>query len=184
MSLGGPKSQAVNDAIDAAVDAGVVMIVAAGNDGKDACNLSPAGASKVFAVGAVDKTDKMAYFSSRGKCLKLFAPGVDITSVWINGQATNTISGTSMASPHVAGVAALLLSQKDYASSKAVYADLISLATKSKLTGVDAASPNLLLFNNANSSKTKPTRPTKPKPTKPIKPKPIHALDDELTNEV
>jgi len=144
MSLGGPKSQAVNDAIDAAVNAGVVMIVAAGNNGGDACQLSPAGAPNAFAVGASDNADKMASFSSRGKCLKLFGPGVGITSVWING-GTNTISGTSMASPHVCGTAALLMGDKEYASAKDVYADLISGSSKKRLTGLDADSPNLLV---------------------------------------
>jgi subtilisin family serine protease len=143
MSLGGPTSQAVNDAANAAVDAGVVAIVAAGNNAGDACSLSPAGASKVFAIGATDKTDTRASYSNFGKCVKVFAPGSDITSLWkgANG-ATNTISGTSMAAPHVAGVAALYMADKVYTKVADVYADIQKAASKKVVKNQGAGSPN------------------------------------------
>jgi subtilisin family serine protease len=150
MSLGGGKSRAVDDAIDAVVAAGVVMVVAAGNSATDACQSSPSGAANAFAVGSVDRNDAQSSFSNRGKCVKLYAPGRDITSTWIGGNgATKTISGTSMASPHVAGVAALYMSVKAYASPAAVYSELLSAATKGVVAGLDTASPNLLVFNSA-----------------------------------
>eukprot|EP00835_Amoeboradix_gromovi_P004661 NODE_376_length_9826_cov_0.285288.p2 type:complete len:303 gc:universal NODE_376_length_9826_cov_0.285288:7228-8136(+) len=102
MSLGGGYSKALNDAIAAAVKNGLVMVVAAGNDGDDSCKLSPASAPDAITVAAVDRTDTLAYFSSWGSCVDIAAPGVDITSVWKgSSDATKTISGTSMASPHV-----------------------------------------------------------------------------------
>jgi len=147
MSLGGSQSQAVDDAVNAAFTAGVVVIVAAGNSSDDACQYSPAGAANAFAVGAIDKTDTQASFSSFGKCVKAYAPGEDITSLWINGQATNTISGTSMATPHVVGTAALYMSMKSYTNPKDVYADLVSHGTPNALQGVSTDSPNVLAYN-------------------------------------
>jgi subtilisin family serine protease len=98
MSLGGGKQQSVNDAVAAAVDAGLFFAVAAGNDGVDFSNTSPASEPKAFAVGASDNTDALAYFSNYGATLGVIAPGVDILSTWNDGN-TNTISGTSMATP-------------------------------------------------------------------------------------
>ena len=148
MSLGGSKSQALNDAVDAAYAAGVVVIVAAGNDAGDAALVSPAGASGAFAVGATDNTDTLASFSNRGKAVRLFAPGVNITSLWkgANG-ATNTISGTSMASPRVAGITALFMANKQYTSAAAVYADLINLSTPNVIKRVDVNTPNRLAYD-------------------------------------
>ena len=102
MSLGGRFSKVLNDAVEAVVSSGVHVIVAAGNDNKDACGYSPASASTVVTVGATDKKDFKASFSNWGKCIDLHAPGVDILSAWKgNGNRTNTISGTSMSAPHV-----------------------------------------------------------------------------------
>jgi len=112
MSLGGGFVQAVNSACNAAVEQGVHLAVAAGNNAGDACNSSPSSAELVVTVGATDIADKMASFSNFGPCVEIFAPGVSITSAWIGTpRATNTISGTSMASPHVAGVMALYLAE-------------------------------------------------------------------------
>jgi len=111
MSLGGGKSQALDDAVDSAVDAGMHFAVAAGNDNRDACSYSPAGAVKAVTVGASTIGDERAFFSNWGACVDVFAPGMSILSTWTGSPtATNVISGTSMASPHTAGMLAYLLS--------------------------------------------------------------------------
>ncbi|KAK9762391.1 hypothetical protein K7432_011908 [Basidiobolus ranarum] len=149
MSLGGGNSDALNDAITAAVKAGVSFIVAAGNESQDACNVSPANGASAFAVGATTITDAEADFSNFGKCVKIFAPGVDITSAWIGSEtATNKISGTSMASPHVAGIAALYLSQKSIQTPSDLYSALVSHATKDVITGLSKDTLNLLAYNS------------------------------------
>jgi subtilisin family serine protease len=148
MSIGGEQEKPIDDAVNAAVAAGVVTIVAAGNESDDACKYSPAGASDVLTVGATTRTDTMAFYSNTGKCVEILAPGSSITSLWRGKDgATSTISGTSMATPHVSGVAALLMSDKVYTKPQEVYADLTSLATKGKITGLGADTVNLLLFN-------------------------------------
>jgi len=160
MLLGGPKSQAVDDAMVAALKKGVVAIVAAGNDGGDACKLSPAGTPGILTVGATDNTDKQASFSSRGKCVEIYAPGVDITSLWKGADgATNKISGTSMATPHVAGVAALFMAEKKYTTAEEVYKDLQDAATIGVIKGLDAASPNKLLYSLNKPAKDDPENP-------------------------
>ncbi|KAI0302284.1 peptidase S8/S53 domain-containing protein [Multifurca ochricompacta] len=111
MSLGGGKSRALDDAVNGAVDTGLHFAVAAGNDNRDACSYSPAAAEKAVTVGASTLGDERAYFSNYGPCVDVFAPGLNILSTWIGSEtAFNTISGTSMASPHTAGVLAYLLS--------------------------------------------------------------------------
>jgi len=111
MSLGVGKSRALDDAVNAAVDSGLHFSVAAGNDNRDACSFSPAGAEKAITVGASTLADERAYFSNHGHCVDIFAPGLNILSTWIGSDsAMNTISGTSMASPHTAGLMAYLLS--------------------------------------------------------------------------
>jgi len=111
MSLGGGKSRALDQAVNRAVDSGLHFAVAAGNDNRDACNYSPAAAEQAVTVGASTITDERAYFSNFGKCVDVFGPGLNILSTWTGSRtATNTISGTSMASPHTAGLLAYLLS--------------------------------------------------------------------------
>jgi cerevisin len=111
MSLGGGKSRALDEAVNGAVDSGLHFAVAAGNDNRDACSYSPAGAEKAVTVGASTLGDERAYFSNFGPCVDVFAPGLNILSTWIGSEdAQNTISGTSMASPHTAGLLAYLLS--------------------------------------------------------------------------
>ncbi|KAL8277406.1 hypothetical protein RQP46_010246 [Phenoliferia psychrophenolica] len=111
MSLGGGKSPALDSAVDAAVEDGLHFAVAAGNDNKDACSYSPAASPLAITVGASTIADERAYFSNHGPCVDVFAPGLNILSIWNTGnQSLNTISGTSMASPHVAGLAAYFLS--------------------------------------------------------------------------
>ncbi|KAI9595170.1 putative alkaline serine protease [Syncephalis fuscata] len=148
MSLGGGKSKVIDDAVNAAVEAGIAFIVAAGNNAGDACAGSPSGASSAFAVAASDKTDKQAYFSNFGNCVKVYAPGVDITSLWKgNDGAKNTISGTSMASPHVAGVAALYLASGKYSTVNALYGALVSNATPNVISNPTKGTPNKLIYS-------------------------------------
>jgi len=109
--LGGGKSLALDDAVNKAVESGMHFAVAAGNDNRDACSYSPAAAEKAITVGASTLGDERAYFSNFGECVDVFAPGLNILSTWIGTEtAANTISGTSMASPHTAGLLAYLLS--------------------------------------------------------------------------
>ncbi|KAF9012664.1 serine-type endopeptidase [Cyathus striatus] len=111
MSLGGGKSQALDDAVNRAVTVGLHFAVAAGNDNRDACNYSPAAAENAVTVGASTLADERAYFSNHGACVDVFAPGLNILSTYIGSKsATATLSGTSMASPHTAGLLAYLLS--------------------------------------------------------------------------
>ncbi|KAG0256572.1 hypothetical protein DFQ27_005657 [Actinomortierella ambigua] len=151
MSLGGGKSAAVDAAVNRMVNKGISLFVAAGNDANaDACNGSPSGATSAFTVAASDSYDRLASFSSWGRCCDIIAPGVGITSAWIGGNsATRSISGTSMATPHVAGVAALLISAENLNGASAVYNRILSLSTPNKVSGNLRGTPNRLLFNGA-----------------------------------
>jgi cerevisin len=155
MSLGGGYSRALNMAVDAAVEGGVNFAVAAGNDDADACDYSPASSELAVTVGASTLEDERAYFSNKGKCVDVFGPGKDITSTWIGSNtATNTISGTSMASPHVAGLLAYMLSLWPNGSvpePKELKDKLLSAATKDKLNKVPKDTPNLLIWNDPPS---------------------------------
>ncbi|GAA4914969.1 peptidase inhibitor I9 [Stackebrandtia albiflava] len=145
MSLGGPQDQAVNDAVEASVAAGVTYAVAAGNDsGADACGSSPASAPSAITVAASDDTDALASFSNIGTCVDIIAPGVDITSTWLDG-GTDTISGTSMASPHVAGAAALYLGENTSATPADVSAALVDNALSDVVPDPGTGTPNKLL---------------------------------------
>ncbi|ORX89252.1 subtilisin-like protein [Basidiobolus meristosporus CBS 931.73] len=149
MSLGGGNSEALKAAVNSAVQAGVSFIVAAGNESQDACNVSPANAAGAFTVAATTISDTAASFTNYGQCVNIAAPGQDITSAWIGGTtATNRISGTSMASPHVAGVAALYLSQGSLSSPQSVYDALSAGATQNVISGLDSDTPNLLVYNS------------------------------------
>src|SRR5258708_13727646 len=108
MSLAGPFSSALNAAVTSSIAAGVAYAVAAGNSAADACNSSPSSTPNAITAGATDINDAFAYFSNFGSCVKINPPGVNITSAWIGSNtATNTVSPTSMATPHVVGAAAL-----------------------------------------------------------------------------
>ena len=157
MSLGGGKSTSVNDAVAGAVAKGVTMVVAAGNSSADACNYSPASAPEAVTVGATTSGDARASYSNYGACVDIFAPGSSITSAWNTGSsATNTISGTSMASPHVAGVAALVSQANPTASPAAIAAFLVSTGTANRLGSVGTGSPNLLLYSLGTGSAVEP----------------------------
>ena len=148
MSLGGSRSTALDSAVNNSITAGVIYVVAAGNDNTNACNVSPAGVSNAITVGAMNNTDVRAYFSNFGICLDIFAPGVNITSAWYtSNSALNTISGTSMASPHVAGVVALYLQSLGNVSPATVAAQLRTKATPNVVLNPGPGSPNYLLFS-------------------------------------
>jgi aqualysin 1 len=155
MSLGGGKSSSVNSAVANAVATGVTMAVAAGNSTADACNYSPASEPSAITVGATTSTDVRSSYSNYGACVDIFAPGSSITSAWYTSStATNTISGTSMASPHVAGAAALAAeAQKNQNATPAgITSYLLSSATTGVLSSVGSGSPNLLLYSLGGGS--------------------------------
>jgi len=162
MSLGGGKSTTLDLAVNAAVDNGIHFAVAAGNDNADACNYSPAAAAKAVTVGASTLGDERAYFSNHGKCVDIFAPGLNIQSTWIGSKyAVNTISGTSMASPHIAGLLAYFLSlqpSKDSAffveslSPEKMKKNMVAVASPGVLSGLPANTVNLLAWNGGGSS--------------------------------
>ena len=148
LSLGTSKSDSLNSAIDRAYADGITVVVAAGNSNVDGCTVSP-GSNKVSAltVGATTNTDARASYSNYGSCLDLFAPGSGITSAWYTGNsATNTLNGTSMASPHVAGIAARYLSAVPAASPATVMSAVINAATNNVVTGAGTLSPNKLAY--------------------------------------
>ncbi len=134
MSLGGGASTALDAAVNRVIADGVTMAVAAGNENTDACTKSPARVPNALTVAASDRNDARASFSNRGTCVDLFAPGVDITSAWLSN-GSRTISGTSMASPHVAAAAALHLQSHPTASPAEVNAAITAATTKGKITG-------------------------------------------------
>ncbi|QOC23889.1 S8 family peptidase [Wenzhouxiangella sp. AB-CW3] len=148
MSLGLSTNSSLDNAVNDSVFSGVFYAVSAGNTNQSACNRSPARAQHSYAVGASAVNDVRASFSNWGSCVDIFAPGVNIASAWHTGNtAVNSISGTSMAAPHVAGVAALYL-EEDPTLMPFEVAELLDLnATKGKLTGIRSGSPNHLLYS-------------------------------------
>lgn len=164
MSLGGGPSRALNDAVSAAIAAGVTFVVAAGNEDANACSGSPSSTPEAITVGATDRTDARASFSNFGQCVDVFAPGVAITSAWFGG-GTKTISGTSMASPHVAGLAALVLQSAPDASPAIVTRALLAAASLD-LVQDPQESPNRL----ATSLFEVPEVPTPTEPDEPQEP--------------
>lgn len=147
MSLGGSASTTLDNAVKNSIADGVVYAVAAGNNNRKACNYSPARVPEAITVGATTSTDARASYSNYGTCLDLFAPGSSITSAWYTSNtATNTISGTSMATPHVAGVAALYL-EGHMGTPKQVRDAIVNAATSGKVTNAGTGSPNKLLYS-------------------------------------
>jgi subtilisin family serine protease len=161
LSLGSNFSPALNNAIKAAFDEGVVVVVAAGNENADACQKSPASETSAITVGATDSSDSKAWFSNYGTCVDIFAPGDEIVAGWIGSNtATKTDSGTSMAAPHVAGVAALILNQTPGISPAAVVAMMKQSASSGIVVNPGSGSPNLLVYTGEISSgETPPPAP-------------------------
>ncbi len=150
MSLGGPVSSAQNTAVQGSINAGVFYAVSAGNDNTDACNQSPASSPNAFTVAASTINDARWSSSNFGACVDLFAPGEGITSTWnTSNTATNVLNGTSMASPHVAGAAALILHQNPSWSPYQVTSVLAVRSSANKITSPGAGSPNRLLYTLA-----------------------------------
>ncbi len=147
MSLGGGIDTTLDNAVANSISSGVTYAIAAGNSNANACNFSPARVPAAITVGATDINDNRASFSNFGTCVDIFAPGVNITSSWMTSDtATNTISGTSMATPHVAGAAALVAAANPGFTPQQVRDFLVNNATNGVVVNPGTGSPNKLLF--------------------------------------
>lgn len=156
MSLGGGASSALDKAVANSIKAGVHYVVAAGNEDQNACDVSPARTDAALTVGATDKRDQRASFSNWGSCVDIFAPGVDIKSAWHTGSTkTNTISGTSMAAPHVAGAAALWLQKDADIGTRALFNKIIQEGVGDRVND-SKRSPNTLLQITKGQAPTPP----------------------------
>lgn len=145
MSLGGGNSDSLKRAVQNLAAAGFFPVVSAGNSSDDACNYSPANTPGIITVGATDRLDQQATYSNYGRCVGIYAPGTAIRSAWL-ADGINDLSGTSMAAPHVAGVAALYKQTYGDTDTATLQNWLKSKATRNALKGLGAGSPNLLLF--------------------------------------
>jgi subtilisin family serine protease len=185
MSLGGGISSALDTAVNNSINSGVSYAIAAGNSNANACNTSPARVAAANTVGATTSSDARSSFSNFGTCLDIFAPGSSITSAWnTSDTATNTISGTSMASPHVAGAIALYLQTNPGASPSTVTNALIANATLNHVTNPGTGSPNRLLYSlfGAPPPPPPPPPPAPPPPPPPAPPPPPPPSPELIVN--
>jgi len=153
MSLGGGRLEAFNTAVNAAYKAGVLSVVAAGNSGWDAKEFSPASSKDALTIGAIDKTNTMAYFSNYGRLVDIFAPGVDVESTWIgdSNKESLSISGTSMATPHVAGLALYLKGQDPVGlrNPGTISRKIKELGTQNVINEIAKNTKNLIAYNGS-----------------------------------
>ncbi|KAI8962589.1 alkaline proteinase [Daldinia sp. FL1419] len=148
LSLGGGFSSAFNNAVQSAFESGVLSVVAAGNSATDAGSTSPASAANALTIGAIDSSWNIASYSNYGSVVDVFAPGTDVLSSWIGGNtATNTISGTSMATPHVTGLSLYLIALEGLTSPSAVTSRIKALYTTGKLSGIPSGTVNAVIYN-------------------------------------
>jgi len=158
MSLGGGADSVLDAAVNRSIAAGITYAVASGNETANACNSSPARVANAITVNATTNTDAKASFSNYGTCTDIFAPGQNITSSWYTSTtATNTISGTSMATPHVVGAAALILAANPSFTPAQVASALTTAATPNVVTSPGTGSPNLLLYTGTGTTTPTPT---------------------------
>merc|ERR1719418_442208 len=179
MSLGGPGvSQSFQTAIDSATRAGVTIVVAGGNDNSDSCNFSPAFVPSAITVGSTDISDRRSSFSNYGRCTDIWAPGSDILSAGHRSDTgTATLSGTSMACPHVAGGAALLLENNPGLTSTGVMSALDANAKKNQISGLKSGDTNHFLWVGGGAPSPTPPSPTPPSPTPPPTGGCVHETD-------
>ena len=165
ISLGSAGSDSATEtAVRNSIADGVVYVIASGNSGSNACTFTPARVAEAITVNATTTTDTRASFSNFGTCTDLFAPGQGITSAWsTSNTATNTISGTSMAAPHVAGAAALLLSVTPTATPATIASQLVANTTANKVTNAGTGSPNRLLYTGGANPPPPPVKSVQPK---------------------
>ena len=176
MSLGGGASSTVDAAVNSLIADGVTVVVAAGNSAADACLSSPARVPAAITVAATDSGDRQASFSNIGSCVDVYAPGVGIASDWYTSTtATAVLSGTSMASPHAAGVAALLLQGTPGASPASVTSALLGQATSGAVVGAGGGTPNLLLRSTSATAPEPEPEPEEPQATVPEAPTGVSA---------
>ncbi|KAI9250492.1 peptidase S8/S53 domain-containing protein [Phascolomyces articulosus] len=154
LSLSGPKSKLIDEAVSKLVNEyNIPVFVSAGNSGTDACYFSPSSNPDVFSVGATDINDQVPYYSDTGSCVKIYAPGSNIKSTWIGekGEETKVLDGTSMANPHVVGIAASLMSKQVFNTPQELYQAILSKATSDMLkftSTLDQESNNNLIAYN------------------------------------
>jgi len=190
MSLGGGRSSAENQAVASVTAQGLLVLAAAGNENTDACSKSPASAPAAVTVGSITRSGARSGFSNYGTCVDIHAPGSSITAAWVtSNSATNTISGTSMATPHVAGAAAALRGLYPTASPVQISAALVCMSTRDTIRTLPTGTPNTLLFTGKNAEAVAasclgPAPPASSSPPPPVPFPPAGTADGPVSVEV